>query len=637
MFLAIILILWCSSYGAAADNLDSLLDHAPGLSVYPQASVVTIFDRRTIAIDEQGRTHTRREFLCKLLDERAKSRYGDQSVSYEADEDTVIVEIAKTRLPSGQWIDPEKDAFTITSSPQVQWASAYSQLKQQNISFPGMDVGAAIYLVYRKEPKPGVKAPKKTEAGGIVAWGGYEPILEKTFVVDAAPGRSIRYDLQNGAQAPQIAAKDNHQIYSWQSLNCPQIYQEPNAVGLTDIVPTMYWTTFPDWEALGTYVADYFWEKVDTSQKAVEEFAKITAPDLKGLPALMYTANWLLWNIRDVDLGLGQVGYEPNTADRVWENKYGDPRDKAVLLTALLRAYGFAPIPVLVLDRNSMFSELPVLEQFTHIIVAVPAGSDTIWLDPTAEYYPPGILPYSCTYGKGCMLVGGAPLLLKIPAGPPEMRGAKTEFHAVLSKTGDLTGTVVCMPQGENAATARSTFKDQKAKEQDIFKQTAASRIAQGTKCTGFTVTDPADLAQPIVTKLEFDASNYGLLQDDLMLVNIPDNPFRFGATGFYPQLPNVRYPVQLPPQARATTEMTIEIPEGFTVSYIPSPLVIENPYIFVQIAAKQGTNAITWTQVFEIKADKVPLESYPVLRDAFERVSLPKNRLVILEAKKRL
>jgi hypothetical protein len=626
-----------------ADEVEDLIKQAPGKEAYPQAAALVLFDRQTVTIDKEGNTIRSRERLIKLLDERAKSQYGDQSVPFNADEDTVIITVARTRLPDGKWIEPEKDAFTLTSAPEVQWASAYSQLKQRNVSFPGLDVGAVMHWSYTIRPKPKSAKEKVKEkadakrAGGIVLFGGYDPILEKTCKIQVADGRAIRYEVQNSAVEPKTSHDDavKQTTYFWELKNLEQIIQEPNATTLGYLVPRLSWTTFKDWESLGNFVASRFWEKVDSSQAAIEGYLGITAKEIQGKPALMQAAMWVARNIRNVSLSLGRAGYEPNTADRVWQNKYGDPRDKAVLLCALLRAYGYAPQVVLVLNDNVPFSDLPVLEQFSHLIIAVPMEQDTIWIDPTAENYLPGALPYRCTFGMGCTLMDGAPMLLKVPAGSIESRSVRTEIKATLSALGDLSGYAACRPFGGFGARARSVFKDQKQQEQDIFAQRAVSRISQGTKMTEFVFSDPIDLTTNFVTKLGFQSPGYGVRQQDMLLVELPTNPFVFGTTGFYPSLPEVHYPVELPPQSRASTVVELTIPDNFIVSYLPPPLIVENPYLSLVLQPELQGQKLTWTQTLEIKADIVPKADYGMIRDVFERLSLQKNRLAILEEKK--
>jgi hypothetical protein len=110
-------------------------------------------------------------------------------------------------------------------------------------------------------------------------------------------------------------------------------------------------------------------------------------------------------------------------------------------------------------------------------------------------------------------------------------------------------------------------------------------------------------------------------------------NPFDFATSGFYPSLPEVRYPIQLPGRKQTTTVFQMTIPEGFKVTFLPPPVIIENPYIHIDLTAKQENQTLTWTQTLKVKADFVSLMDYGTLRTAYQTLSLPKNRLAILEA----
>lgn len=632
------LVLFCLSASSlfAQNELDKLIDECPGLETYPQASVVTIFSHTSTKLDADGFKHTHVDQLIKILDERAKDVYGDQSIRFDADEDTVIIEAAKTRLPDGTWIDPEDDAFTITSAPEVQWASAYSQLKQQNISFPGMDVGAAIHLAYRIVPKPGADKPDKLQAGGVTMFGGMNPYLEESYTLEFEPPWNIQYEMQNSLVEPrQTLKEDGGTKYEWIFKDTEQLIVEPDMVSPTRLLPRLLWTSFRNWEELGLYVTEPFWESVNEADEAIDEYLKEIGLDFHGKPALMNTAFWNLINIRTVNLRLGSVGYEPNTANKVWENRYGHDLDKAVLCTALLGHYGIDAIPVLVENSTAPFCELPVLEQFGHVLLAVPLAGDTLWFDLSDQYYPPSEVPYRATQGTGCMLTYGAPMLVPIAPQSDANRKSLTLINAQLSEDGTLTGTASASPKADFAARARRIFKDQKAQEREIYFQRIASTFGQGTKVLDSGNSDPAVLAKDFEVSFDFACSEYAIIQDDLMLLEKPGNPFSFALTGFYPSLPEVRYPIELPARGLTETITEITLPENYKVAYIPSPLIVVNPYLQLTLVPKQEENKIIWKQTLEIKQDRVPIEDYKELRESFLALALPKNSLTILEKTK--
>ena len=266
------------------------------------------------------------------------------------------------------------------------------------------------------------------------------------------------------------------------------------------------------------------------------------------------------------------------------------------------------------------------------MILAVPMDQDTLWIDPTADNYLPGSLPFSDTFGSGCMLMDGAPLLLKVPLGEIESRTVRTEMDLKISAEGDLEGTVTSRTQGDYGATARSSFKNQKQQELKINEQKCAARIAHGTEVTKFVYTDPNDLTVPFLVSMNFTATGYSERQQDLLLFDLPENPFTFTEAGLEFGLKEIRYPVQLPPQGRMSTELRISIPDNFDVSYLPQLLVIDNPYLYIEVRPEVKGTMINWLQVIEIKADNIPITEYQTVRSAYERLELKKNRIVIFE-----
>ncbi|MCC6475834.1 DUF3857 and transglutaminase domain-containing protein [bacterium] len=616
-------------------HLDSLITNCGTRADFPNASTLTVFGRSHISVDAKGASSARVEQCIKILDDRAKDEIGDRSVRYDENRDTVIFEQVWTRLPSGEWIMPEPDAFTVTSAPEVQWASAYSQLRQQNVSFPGLAEGAAIYWAYRIEPKPGREPWPDEYLDGVTQFGGFEPAREIMFSLTADTSYFLQYELQNDTREPEQSLDGSRRTLVWKYENTPQRTQEPDMVSTAHFLPRLVYTSFRDWADLGLYMGEYFWKSVEQSDTAITEFAKNFDPGNQNSQAIARRiALWVQQNIRTVPLGLGAVGYEPSAANQVWKNRYGDVRDKAVLLSALLGAYGVPTIPVLLQANNSPFSKLPVPAQFGHLALAVPVGDDTLFIDTTPRYAAPDEIPYSRTLGMACELILGQPLLLPAKEISPVERSAKTRMSVRLDSSGTLDGHAEALARGDFAVHARSNFADQKALERDIYFQQIASRIQQGTEVLATDNSDPKDVANPMRVSMDFSCADYAVKQDDLMLFELPANPFSFALSGFFPDLPEVKYPIDLPTEGATETVTIVTIPANYSISYLPNPLFVDNPYVHIELIPKKLEDRVEWTQLVAIKADIVPLEDYPLLRQSFESLTLPRNRLMVLEEK---
>jgi hypothetical protein len=100
-------------------------------------------------------------------------------------------------------------------------------------------------------------------------------------------------------------------------------------------------------------------------------------------------------NTRYVALEFGIHGYKPSRVDRVLARRFGDCKDKASLLHALLEVAGVDSRIVLLRMRQlgSIPPEPASLAVFNHAIVYVPALD--WYLDGTAEFHGATELPIS--------------------------------------------------------------------------------------------------------------------------------------------------------------------------------------------------------------------------------------------------
>jgi hypothetical protein len=126
------------------------------------------------------------------------------------------------------------------------------------------------------------------------------------------------------------------------------------------------------------------------------------------------------------------AGYRPHNAAEVFQNRFGDCKDKTGLLVAMLRAIGENAYPVLVFsgDPRAVQADWPA-PYFNHVIVGLPADDAVpaswpvvdagavgklVLFDPTSTFDPLGTLPYSDEGGHGLVVAPATTALVTIPA-----------------------------------------------------------------------------------------------------------------------------------------------------------------------------------------------------------------------------
>ena len=113
--------------------------------------------------------------------------------------------------------------------------------------------------------------------------------------------------------------------------------------------------------------------------------------------------------IRYVGLEYGIHSFQPAHASETWSLGYGDCKDKAVLLIAMLRAVGISSQFVLVRTRSAGTIEpKPAsLSAFDHAIVYLPGLN--AFIDPTVSDFDPFVLPTE-DQGAQVLVVGSGEL-----------------------------------------------------------------------------------------------------------------------------------------------------------------------------------------------------------------------------------
>ena len=145
------------------------------------------------------------------------------------------------------------------------------------------------------------------------------------------------------------------------------------------------------------------------------------------------------------------AGYRPHPASEVWTNRYGDCKDKAVLLCTMLRALGTEAYVMLVnsgAPRRNV-SDWPSA-YFNHAIVALPcreappAGSTTVQtggvdyvvFDPTNEDVPFGLVPDYDAGGLGLILAPGVSAPVTIPPLPAATETIFSKIKTTVAEDG---------------------------------------------------------------------------------------------------------------------------------------------------------------------------------------------------------
>ncbi|MNV31522.1 hypothetical protein D3C71_1228340 [compost metagenome] len=280
-------------------------------------------------------------------------------------------------------------------------------------------------------------------------------------------------------------------------------------------------------------------------------------------------------NIRYVAVYLGNGGLEPNPAQSILDNHYGDCKDHVVILEALLAARGIHSSAVLIgAGGGPSLPEIPLLGRFNHAIAYIPEFD--LFLDSTSPYARFGQLP------EGDL---GAPVLLtrtatlaRTPENDARRNGNGLEVGFRFDAQGNLAGQTVQQPSAVTEIGMRSSFARLNAQNRARVEESImASSGFDGTGALTL-LGDPQDLARPFNYRYDFHASDYV----DFSVVGgmpLPDAPGAESVRDIYAttSAPDNQAPFYCTDNVREET-YRLEFPAGVPIVAIPRSQRFANP-----------------------------------------------------------
>ncbi len=244
-------------------------------------------------------------------------------------------------------------------------------------------------------------------------------------------------------------------------------------------------TTRPNWANLIAVMQPLYAPATDANlpEELLQRISAIDAenatPETKAAAALRlvqqdvrYTGNFE---------GLG--GHKPDSAAKVWGQRFGDCKGKSVLLVAILRRLGIDAVPALVSSARPglLATSKPMVRAFDHVIVRAAVNGKTMWLDGTRQSDRDLATLEMPDFRNALPLIAGGTLEQLPPASfPRPVETTHTEIDA--SKGFDVPARVrtITTYRGEGAfgfSASLATLSDQQLEERrkEIIKESKDS------------------------------------------------------------------------------------------------------------------------------------------------------------------
>lgn len=229
--------------------------------------------------------------------------------------------------------------------------------------------------------------------------------------------RALQISDHGDLGAPTVTKSADWIETRWQDSNLAALPSEDGQPGWFVQFPHIEVSEFADWNAVRDWALPLY--QVNAPGPALREQIELLHAEPDEAARIMKALRFVQEEIRYTGLEIGAGAFRPTPPDTVLARRYGDCKDKALLLVTLLRAVGVEAAPVLVNSTagRGTNDRLPGPDAFDHAIAMVRHAGHDYWLDATAVAQGGNLdTIVQADFGGALVLAPGLDGLQQIPA-----------------------------------------------------------------------------------------------------------------------------------------------------------------------------------------------------------------------------
>jgi len=225
----------------------------------------------------------------------------------------------------------------------------------------------------------------------------------------------------------------NFRIYEWTASSTKTYRIAENEPSWYNPLKRVQLTEYKNWNEVvkwGLDINNYPIAAKSIVKEKIIELKKRSNGDTKKYIEL--AKNFIQDEIRYMGIEIGAYSQRPNAPEKVLKQRYGDCKDKSLLLMSLLNGAGISAYMAYVNTETTLKTNegLPSPFAFNHVIVAVEFAGQQKWIDPTISYQRGNFDQfYAPDYGYVLMLKPGVNTLQKMPDHYAGRLVANSTFH----------------------------------------------------------------------------------------------------------------------------------------------------------------------------------------------------------------
>lgn len=546
-----------------------------------------------------------------------------------------------------------KDKEALEAAPPIDGGELISDVKLKLLKIPASDPGNIVGYEYEVEEHPFVLQH---------TWYFQEstPVRQARYSLQLPSGWEYRATFLNFANIKPTESGAGQA--SWTISDVKGVRKEDDMPPMLGLVGQMVVTFLPpggqnanvftNWQQMGTWYRGLTSGRYDSSPEIKQKVAALTASKSSQLGKMIAIGEFVQRDIRYVAIELGIGGWQPHPATEVFTHKYGDCKDKATLMMAMLREIGVESYYVSInTARGSVTRDTPANLGFNHVVLAIKVPDGTpdsslfatmahpklgkiVFFDPTNELTPFGQIGGYLQANYGLLVTPDGGELLELPKQPSTMNSIKRVAKLTMDATGKLQGDVEETRVGDRAWSARGRLLTT-TKDVDRIKtiENLLSGSLSNFRITKASVMNLTQTELPFGFNYTFEVDNYAKTAGDLLLMR----PRVLGtkSSGILETKEARMFPIEFEGPVRDIDEFEITLPKGYEVDELPPPVDAEFSFASYHSKTISKGGVVQYNRTFEVKELSVPVNKADELKQFYRIIASDERNAAVIRPSK--
>ena len=598
-FLLEVLIIILLSYPTAdCQNLPTLLEM---LALHSGQDAVYLSINDSTAVDFQSGIYIYKRLFRSAARVLRKGGGGISTAATPAVSSDDKVEI------NAYTISPEGDTINI-SSEEITYIELYGSKQRFIISYPDARAGAVLILEWS------IESTEPVFSGRRFLGRSYPAVLNRT-VISAPADWEFNFLIQPTCLYHQEKSKNYIRggemwvNYVWAARSLPGIKFEPDSPPLSQYIPCLYyafshdrrWPDFKrdkiDWQLIARSYGSHLESTGKIGRMVKSEVDLQTSGISDKREKIRKLTNFITTNFKaaysDIDIS--------SSPGDLLNRGYGSQAEAALLLGAFLKAARIRCDFILISTRDNgeVIKTLPALFYFNRLLITAYIDSDTIWIDPFYQGAPSGVLPLEDQAVEGLKVGGNFKGFITTPVSDYRENGHAVHLKISFDDKGGLIAEGVELLSG--SLNIEEKYQLQNLSTQERFERWSklTSSGIPGSSVNELEFSDFYSDVNPFRITYKLSAQNY--IQPDDLLLYIP-----LACRGRWKNVEkyeNRQLPIELGRPHSQQERITIEIPAGFKVDYLPENFTLSSYLGEIFSVVVVTANIITITRGLSIKS----------------------------------